>query len=136
HFRGWTTDGLVRQAAFKSVREDKPAHEVGREAPVAAHRTAATRVAAEAAKVPMKKSKAVAKAAKPAGKSRARKQTQKSAPAAASEVRLTHPDRVYWADAGVTKQDLADYYREVWDWMAPHLINRPLSLVRCPEGTA
>jgi bifunctional non-homologous end joining protein LigD len=51
-------------------------------------------------------------------------------------VRFTHPDRVYWADVGVTKQDLADYYRRVWPWMAPHVVGRPLALVRCPEGTA
>ena len=34
--------------------------------------------------------------------------------------RLTHPDRVYWPDVGVTKQGLADYYAEVWPRMAPH----------------
>ena len=51
-------------------------------------------------------------------------------------VRFTHPDRVYWADVGVTKQDLADYYRSVWDWMAPHVVNRPLALLRCPDGTS
>ena len=50
-------------------------------------------------------------------------------------MRLTHPDRVYWVDVGVTKQDLADYYRDVWDWMAPHVVGRPLALVRCPDGT-
>src|SRR5207302_3458281 len=33
------------------------------------------------------------------------------------------------------KQDLADYYRAVWDWMAPQVVGRPLALVRCPEGT-
>ena len=53
----------------------------------------------------------------------------------AQEVRLTHPDRVYWMDVGVTKQDLADYYGAVWDWMAPQVVGRPLALVRCPEGT-
>ena len=54
--------------------------------------------------------------------------------AGAPEVRLTHPDRVYWVDVGVTKQDLADYYGAVWDWMAPHVVGRPLALVRCPEA--
>ncbi len=49
---------------------------------------------------------------------------------------FTHPDRVYWADVGVTKQDLADFYRAAWKWMAPHVVNRPLSLLRCPDGTA
>ena len=38
-------------------------------------------------------------------------------------------------DVGVTKQNLADYYRAVWPSMAPHLVNRPLALVRCPDGT-
>ena len=51
-------------------------------------------------------------------------------------MRFTHPDRVYWADVGVTKQNLADYYRLAWDWMAPQVVNRPLSLLRCPDGTA
>jgi bifunctional non-homologous end joining protein LigD len=49
-------------------------------------------------------------------------------------VKLTHPDRVYWEDAGITKRDLADYYVDIWKWMAPHLVGRPIALVRCPEG--
>lgn len=47
---------------------------------------------------------------------------------------LTHPDRIYWPDAGVTKQGLAEYYLDLWTRMAPFLINRPLALLRCPEG--
>lgn len=49
-------------------------------------------------------------------------------------VKLTHPDRVYWPDAGVTKEGLADYYAEVWRHIAPHVVGRPLALLRCPEG--
>ncbi len=49
-------------------------------------------------------------------------------------VKLTHPDRVYWDDAGVTKQGLADYYSETWSRMAPFVIRRPLALLRCPSG--
>jgi bifunctional non-homologous end joining protein LigD len=51
-------------------------------------------------------------------------------------VKLTHPERVYWVDAGVTKQGLADYYAAVWPRMAPFVANRPLALLRCPQGTA
>ena len=40
------------------------------------------------------------------------------------KVTLTHPDRIYWHDAGVTKQMLADYYSKVWTWMRPH-VDRP-----------
>lgn len=52
----------------------------------------------------------------------------------APPVRLTHPDRLLWPDAGVTKQGLADFYAELWPWIAPHVVNRPLALVRCPGG--
>jgi bifunctional non-homologous end joining protein LigD len=53
-----------------------------------------------------------------------------------SAVKLTHPDRLYWPDAGVTKEGLADYYAEIWRRMAPFIVARPLSLVRCPNGIA
>jgi bifunctional non-homologous end joining protein LigD len=131
-FRGWTADGLVRQAAFKGVREDKPPREVFREMPVVTNAKASdmskSRIAAKAAK-------AMTKTSKP--RPSARKTSSSAGVKARSEgdVRFTHPDRVYWVDVGVTKQDLADYYRSVWDWMAPQVVGRPLALVRCPEGT-
>jgi bifunctional non-homologous end joining protein LigD len=53
---------------------------------------------------------------------------------ARSTVKLTHPDRVYWPDAGVTKQGLADYYSDVWRKIAPFIVARPLSMLRCPGG--
>ena len=111
-FRGVTHDNLLRQASFKGVREDKPASEVVREIPMAA---AAQR-------------QSVRKSAKPKAGSAAR------STADVANVHLTHPDRVYWPDAGVTKEDLAEYYVSVWDWMAPHVVGRPLALLRAPEG--
>jgi bifunctional non-homologous end joining protein LigD len=63
-----------------------------------------------------------------------RKARGKRAIAMVGKVKLTHPDRVYWRDVGVTKQDLADYYCKVWKWMRPHVTGRTLALVRCPEG--
>lgn len=47
---------------------------------------------------------------------------------------LTHPDRLYWPEDGVTKQGLADYYASVWTRMAPFVVERPLALVRGPDG--
>ncbi len=132
-FRGWTADALVRQAAFKGVREDKPPREVVRELPAA--------TAAEEGPLPKTVLKTAAEAARTitkTSKNSKRTARKSSGAAAAGEggVRFTHPDRLYWADVGVTKQDLADYYRSVWDVMAPHVVNRPLALVRCPDGTA
>jgi bifunctional non-homologous end joining protein LigD len=49
-------------------------------------------------------------------------------------VALTHPDRVLWPSVGVTKEGLAEFYAEIWPWIAPHVVNRPLALVRCPGG--
>jgi bifunctional non-homologous end joining protein LigD len=49
-------------------------------------------------------------------------------------VTLTHPDRLYWPDVGVTKEGLANYYADVWPFMAPLVVNRALALLRCPDG--
>ncbi|ODN68513.1 DNA ligase D [Methylobrevis pamukkalensis] len=58
----------------------------------------------------------------------------KAPPAQRRTVRLTHPDRLYWPDDGVTKEGLADYYAEIWRHIAPHVVHRPLALLRCPNG--
>ncbi len=110
-FRGWTHGARVRQAAFEGIREDKDPTEIVREDE--AMRSANTN-------------------------SQAREDTaRRSATISGVEVagvRLTHPERIYWDDAGVTKQALAEYYAEIWDWISPHIVGRPLALLRCPEG--
>jgi bifunctional non-homologous end joining protein LigD len=50
-------------------------------------------------------------------------------------IRLTHPERILWEEAGITKQGLADFYVDIADWILPHVAGRPLSLLRCPSGT-
>jgi bifunctional non-homologous end joining protein LigD len=50
-------------------------------------------------------------------------------------LQLTHPDRLLWAGAGVTKQGLAEFYADIADLILPHIAGRPLSLLRCPSGT-
>ncbi|MGN7773923.1 DNA ligase D [Phyllobacterium sp. 22552] len=49
-------------------------------------------------------------------------------------VRLTHPDRIYWPEEGVTKEGLADYYTDIWKYIEPFITKRPLALLRSPEG--
>ncbi|MFL5002070.1 MAG: DNA ligase D, partial [Xanthobacteraceae bacterium] len=116
-FRGWTHGDRIRQASFQGLREDKSPTEVVREKN--AMSPAAKKTAASA----------------PARSARAQGRPTKSAATAPPySIKLTHPDRVYWEDAGVTKQGLADFYAGIWDWIAPHIVGRPLALVRCPEG--
>jgi bifunctional non-homologous end joining protein LigD len=62
------------------------------------------------------------------------KSTVTAKPVAELPVALTHPDRVLWPAAGITKQGLAEFYAELWPWISPYIVNRPLSLVRCPGG--
>ena len=50
------------------------------------------------------------------------------------ESRLTHPERILWESAGITKQALADFYLAIARWILPHVSYRVLSLVRCPSG--
>jgi bifunctional non-homologous end joining protein LigD len=49
-------------------------------------------------------------------------------------IRLTSPDKVLWPDVGLTKQHLLDYYALVWPLIREHVVRRPLSLVRAPNG--
>lgn len=57
------------------------------------------------------------------------------APLSSPPVKLTHPDKVLFPAAGVTKAELAAYWRRVAPLAMPHIAGRPLSLVRCPEGS-
>ncbi|HKS14239.1 MAG TPA: DNA ligase D, partial [Pseudomonas sp.] len=51
-------------------------------------------------------------------------------------LRLTHPERVIDPSSGATKRQVAEYYAEVADWILPHLAQRPVALVRAPDGLA
>ncbi|MFT4111883.1 DNA ligase D [Silvibacterium sp.] len=124
-FATWTADKLVRQASFKGLREDKPAKEVTRELP---RENAEREIADTGSKKAATHRTPLSKAAK----------TQPGASGAEDaehgKVRLTHPDKVLDVESGLTKQQLADYYAAIAEHMMPHIANRPLSLVRCPEG--
>lgn len=62
--------------------------------------------------------------------------TVKAAEPRGRNVKLTHPERLYWPEEGVTKEGLANYYTDVWPFISPFIVNRPLALLRCPEGIA
>lgn len=102
-----TQDGFVRQAAFQGLREDKAAKDVVLEQ---AH---------SIAEKPAKKSPVIVSGGErePVG-----------------GVALSHPDKVLYPDRGITKRMLAEYYETVAELMLPHVADRPLMLVRCPNG--
>jgi bifunctional non-homologous end joining protein LigD len=124
NFATWTADNLVRQASFKGLREDKPATEVRREEPTVAPRQRNSRRASYSTGVGVA-AKVVDQKAK----------TPLKSVGATAPVRLTHPGKIYDEESQLTKQQLADYYWAVAPHMLPHIESRPLSLVRCPEGS-
>jgi bifunctional non-homologous end joining protein LigD len=115
-FTTWTRDNLVRQAAFKGLREDKPAREVVREKAMAPEEVASETQKPERRKATSTRGK---------GSDLTRM----------NELPITHPDKVLDEESGLTKRMLAEYYLAVADHMLPHVADRPLSVVRCPEGS-
>jgi len=127
-FAGWTDGGNIRQAAFKGLRQDKPADEVRAEKP------AMTKIAKPAAGKSAAKS-AKRQSGKPGG---ARPGPANNRSAEVMGVVISKPDKELWPDggdgAGVTKLDLARYFEAVGGWMIGHLKGRPCSVVRAPDG--
>jgi bifunctional non-homologous end joining protein LigD len=109
-FAGWTDAGNVRQAAFKGLREDKPAAEIHTEKPMPA--------------------KIVEK----------RTRNSRTTPTATAVlgVTISHPDKELWPKAAkhpaITKLNFAQYLEAVGPWMITHLKGRPCSFVRAPDG--
>lgn len=103
-----TREGIVRHCVFHGLREDKPASEITRERPL------------------------------PAKAAKAGPRSKKTAPAKtgseATLLGISHPDRVIDPSTGTTKLQLAEYYSAVAHWLEPHLKDRPVALVRAPEG--
>jgi bifunctional non-homologous end joining protein LigD len=120
-FRGWGGHRLLRQGSFMRLREDKNVDDLGIQA---GKPTARKRAAAK--KAPLKKS-----AAK---KTPAKKAARKIAAANSGELTITHASRVVYPDSRITKGDVANYYTAIAQWILPELIDRPLSMLRCPGG--
>ena len=116
-FTEWTQDDILRNSSFQGLRDDKRAQEVVREdvrglpklAPIESEGDASRRNGIKAT----------------SGK--ADKDT-------VAGIRLTNSDKLLYPEAGITKRDLALYYEAVGEWILPHLRDRPLTLLRCPNG--
>ncbi len=117
-FSGWTRHQRLRQAVFLGLRDDKEAELVHQE----------KAVAPPAAGAPEKARK------KPDGKTRKRSTSRRDAELAG--VRISHPQREVYPGAGYSKRDVARYYADMAARVLPHLADRPLSVLRCPDGIA
>jgi bifunctional non-homologous end joining protein LigD len=105
-YRGIGNKSLLRQPSLKTLRLDKTPDDLMRP-----DRTSGTKKA-----LPVK--------------------SKKPATNDSASIVITHPDRIVFPDDGITKQDVANYYASVMDWFLPGVIDRPTSVIRCPEGTA
>lgn len=104
-FAEWTHDGHIRHPSFLGLREDKDARDVQQEQPVK-----------DATTPPSGRKNSAAPRLEVGG------------------VAITHPQRVISDDGHVTKGELAAYYAAVAPLILPHVVGRPLSLLRCPAG--
>jgi bifunctional non-homologous end joining protein LigD len=116
-FAGWTGDGMVRQAAFKALREDKPASEVRAERAVSLDKLESTANEKLEARTRVPRAKA---------------------PNVVLGTVISNPDKELWPAEGeseaYSKIDLARYLEQIGPWMIEHLRGRPCSLIRTPDG--
>jgi bifunctional non-homologous end joining protein LigD len=133
-FATWTADNLVRQASFKGLREDKPAREVRREVPVELNERPSDRPTSRAATNATRESKKVnARSARQA--SMGKRSAKADSEGDPFPIPLTHPDKQIDEESRLTKRQLAEYFWAIQDHILPHIADRPLSIVRCPEGS-
>lgn len=102
-----TRQGVVRHSVFHGLRSDKPAKAITHER--------------------------VAKVAKATGAAKPNK-SNLAPNTAGGRVKISNPERIIDKSIGATKMELARFYAEVSPWALPHLTQRPLALVRAPEG--
>ena len=123
-FTGVTRDGHIRHSTFLGLLENHRAELIVREHPLSPKPSSLD---------------ADSKTATHGSKSKTR--ISGFVPAAGSKVdgtlagvRMTNSNRVFFSEGNISKLELAQYYLSIAAWIMPQVANRPLSLVRCPEG--
>jgi bifunctional non-homologous end joining protein LigD len=109
---GFTADGRLRHPVYRGIREDADAREC----------RAAPSEDREAALLPERPEP--------------REPEPASQPAAATRAKLTNAKKIFWPDDGLTKGDLWGYYASIADTLLPYLRDRPVLMVRYPDGIA
>jgi bifunctional non-homologous end joining protein LigD len=118
-FTEWTDENVLRHPSFIALREDKPEGEVVRESPS-----------------PLGEGLGVGPSRERTAKEEGPTPTPPLKGRGSASVKITNPDRVIYPESGITKGQLADYYALLADPILATLADRPVSLVRCPQGRA
>ena len=130
---GWTPDGKLRAPIFQRVRDDLDPAAITR-------RESKLRFAESHAKRPAAATFAATTDASDVLEQLARAKDSATIIVDGAPIKLTHLGREYWPaekslkQPAVTKRDLLRYLVEIAPYMLPHLRNRPLTLIRMPEG--
>lgn len=106
----WTKEGLLRQASFKGLRDDKEVESVKKE-------IADTEIKEES-------------------QNSEREEKAKDGELTVRGIKISNPDKILFDDDRITKADVIRYYDKVSVMMLPYTENRLLSIVRCPKGIA
>lgn len=122
-----TRDGRLRHSVYHGLREDKPADSVVRDTALASEPAPAADTLSPTAE----KSPPQTKVSSDRSRNQSPSTDQLSE---AANIELTHPERIMYPAEGITKLQVATYYAEVVEWILPHIADRPLTLLRCPEG--
>ena len=124
NFSDWTPAGLLRAPVFARLRDDVPPQSIARPEDAAPAAGAAPRAAADPVDEVLQQL---------AGKGSRLELTVEG-----ERLRLTSLDKVYWPASGgnpaITKRDFIRYLAAVSRFMLPHLKDRPLTMIRMPEG--
>ncbi len=141
-FTQWTRDGRLRQPSFQGLREDKRPAEVtpetpdghpaekaksGKNKPGKSGDNPESEFRKSGPRSTHKTHVAIGRPDKPMTKAEIRE---------LEKVEFTHPDRMLYPEQQLSKIDLAAYYLEVGAAMLPYVIDRPLTVIRCPRGAS
>ncbi len=112
-FTEWTGDGRVRHPVFRGLRNDKDPEAITREEAASPPTPVASR---------SRQGRALSRAA------------ERERGVAVEGIKVTHGDRIVDTKSQITKLELVRYYERIAPYMLPHLVGRPIALVRCPYG--
>ena len=129
-FGGWTDEGLIRFGSFKGMRDDLSVSDLDSSLPFLDSASSASDEGSDDSQASSSANN------EPPAHGDVHADPLLDLPAELANVKISSPDRVVYPDMGITKLGVATYYAQVGRWMLPHLIGRPVSLLRCPGGVS